>query len=148
MGSLKQLLSFRGRTLLEHAVQQTLAAGFHPVIVVVGAEAPAIRNAIAAQPVEIVQNDEWRSGMGSSIAAGIRKLREMDTDSAAVAILAADQPLITADHLAVMRKLLHTAGPPIIAAQYNGIAGIPALFKRELFATLAGLAPETGARDL
>ncbi len=148
MGQLKQLLPYKGRALVNHAIQQALEAGFNPVIVVVGAEADTVRKTIASQPIEIVQNDQWPSGMGSSIVAGVRRLQEMGADSAAVAMLVADQPLVTSGHLAAMRRLLHTGGSPIVAAQYNGIAGVPALFKRELFGALASLAPRTGAREL
>ncbi|HEY1950066.1 MAG TPA: hypothetical protein VGG97_23855, partial [Bryobacteraceae bacterium] len=35
-----------------------------------------------------------------------------------------------------------------VAAQYSGGLGVPAFFKRELFAALAGLPPEAGARRL
>lgn len=148
MGKLKQLLPYRGRTLVEHSIQQAVEAGFHPIIVVVGAEADAVRRAIAAQPIEIVQNQQWQSGMGSSIAAGIRQLKESGAESAAVAIVLGDQPLVTAEHLAAMRTLLHTRENPVVAAQYQRTIGVPALFKRELFSMLASLPPEAGARHL
>ncbi len=148
MGKLKQLLPYRGRTLVERSIQQAVEAGFHPIVVVVGAEAETVRSAIAAQPIEIAQNDNWRSGMGSSVAAGIQQLRESGVDSAAVAILLGDQPLVTAEHLRAMRTLLHTRENPVVAAQYGGTLGVPALFKRELFSMLASLPPEAGARHL
>ncbi len=148
MGRLKQLLPYGGRTLVQRAIQQAIEAGLSPVIVVVGAEAQAVQASIAAQRVEIVQNDAWQSGMGSSIVAGIQRLRETGSDSAAVLILLADQPLVTANHIAAMRELLHTNKAPIIAAQYDGILGVPALFKREMFPVLAGLQPEGGAGHL
>lgn len=146
MGKLKQLLPYRGRTLLEHSIQQAIEAGFHPTLVVVGAEADAVRCAIAAQPVEIVQNQQWQSGMGSSISAGIRQLQQTGAESAAVAILLSDQPLVTAEHLRAMRTLLHTRGNPVVAAHYGQTIGVPALFKRELFSMLASLPAEAGAR--
>lgn len=146
MGKLKQLLPYRGRTLVEHSIQQAIEAGFHPIIVVVGAEADAVRRVIATQPVDIVQNQQWQTGMGSSVAAAITQLQESGADSAAVAILLGDQPLITAEHLAEMRTLLHTRQNPVVAAQYGGTLGVPALFKRELFFMLASLPAEAGAR--
>ncbi|MGA8028403.1 MAG: nucleotidyltransferase family protein [Bryobacteraceae bacterium] len=148
MGRLKQLLPYSGRTLVQHAVEQAVEAGFTPIIAVVGSDAEAVRKSIAAQPVEITHNSQWQSGMGSSIAAGVRALRESGADSAAVAILLVDQPLVTSHHLKTMRNLLHKSASPIVAAEYNGTVGVPALFKRELFAKLASLAPEAGARDL
>jgi len=146
MGKLKQLLPYGRRTFVAHSVQQAIDAGFAPVIVVVGAEAGAVQAAVAAQPVEIAQNDRWRLGMGSSVAAGVRQLQEVTAHSAAVALLLADQPLVKADHLKEMRRLLYTNRAPIVAAEYNGTLGVPALFRRELFATLAALPPDAGAR--
>lgn len=148
MGKLKQLLPYASRTFVTHAVEQAIRAGFGPVVVVVGAEADAVRAALATQPVEIAQNDSWQLGMGSSLTAGVKHLEEVSPNSAAVAVLLADQPLVTADHLTRMRQLLYFEAAPIVAAEYNNTLGVPALFKRELFATLASLAPDAGARHL
>jgi CTP:molybdopterin cytidylyltransferase MocA len=148
MGKPKQLLPYRGRTLIEHAIEQACEAEFDPILVVVGAHSDEVRAAIAARPVEIVQNDFWQSGMGSSLSVAARRLREIGGDSAAVAVLLADQPRVMAEHLSGMRRLLSTSAAPIIAARYNNTIGVPALFKRELFATLAELAPDVGARQL
>jgi molybdenum cofactor cytidylyltransferase len=148
MGKLKQLLPYAGRTFVAHAVQQAVKAGFTPIVVVVGAEANSVRASIAALRVEIAQNDCWQQGMGSSIAVGVRQLREAATHSAAVAILLADQPLVTSDHLIEMRRLLFAGKSAIVAAEYSGTLGVPALFKRELFAVLAALPPDAGARHL
>src|SRR5690348_14660985 len=99
MGTLKQLLPYRGRTLIQHAVDQALKASFDPVVVVVGAESAAVRSALATLKTAIVENPSWQSGMGSSVTAGIRWLKEQQTEAAAVAILLGDQPLVTSDHL-------------------------------------------------
>jgi len=144
MGRLKQLLPYRGKTLVEHAVEQALAAGFDPVIVVMGAEADSVRATLSAQPVTLVENSLWRLGMGSSIAAGVGVL----ADAQAVGIMLADQPLVEAKHLREMQALLDAGEVPAVAAQYNGTLGVPALFKRELFGALKSLRPAAGARAL
>jgi len=146
MGRLKQLLPYRGRTLVEHSIRQAMDAGFEPVIVVVGAEAQAVMAAIAAELVEVARNDAWESGMGSSIAAGMRHVAAGERD--AVAILLADQPLVTSAHLIAMAKLLEPTHIHIVAAEYSGTLGVPAIFKREMFPLLAALPPEAGARHL
>ena len=148
MGQLKQLLSFDGQTLVENAVRVALDAGFDPIIVVVGAQSASVRKMIASKHVVIVENEQWQSGMGSSISAGVRQLRELGTDSAAVAILLVDQPLVTASHLREMKKLLSQPGTKIVAAQYTGVLGVPVIFKRDLFSVLAALEPQVGARLL
>ena len=145
MGRLKQLLPYHGKTLVEHSVRNAMEAGFEPVIVVVGAEADSVTAAVAQQPVATVRNDAWPTGMGSSIAAGMRFLKDT---ADAVAILLADQPLVTSAHLIALANLLQTSGAPIAAAEYAGTLGVPALFKREIFRLLATLPPEAGARHL
>jgi molybdenum cofactor cytidylyltransferase len=86
--------------------------------------------------------------MGASIAAGVRGLQQMETDAAAVAILLADQPLITSQHLNEMRRMLFLSAAKAVAARYDETLGVPALFKRELWMALASLSPSSGARSL
>src|SRR4051794_26263341 len=148
MGKLKQLLPYRGRTLVQHAVDQALQAQFHPVVVVVGAESAAVRSAIASQKSVVVENSYWRSGMGSSISAGVSWLQREQTEAAAIAILLADQPLVTAEHLTEMRSRLHQVAADAVAAEYSGTLGVPALFKRSLFMALSQLPATAGARQL
>jgi molybdenum cofactor cytidylyltransferase len=148
MGRLKQLMRYRDQALVQHAVDQAVEAGFDPVLVVVGAQAEAVQAAVAAKPIEIVRNAEWQTGMGSSLAAGTRRLQEAGSDVAGVAVLLSDQPLVTAGHLRAMRKELYGGKSAVIAAQYDGTLGVPAIFQRSLFSRLATLAPEAGARQL
>jgi molybdenum cofactor cytidylyltransferase len=144
MGRLKQLLLYDGKTLVEHAVEQALGAGFDPVVVVLGAEAAAVRAALATQPVRLVDNSSWHLGMGSSIAAGVEVL----LDASSLGVLLADQPFVTARHLRDMQALLDGGAAPAVAAEYNGTLGVPALFRRELFGSLQSLDPANGARGL
>lgn len=148
MGQLKQLLPYGDGTLIEHCIQQAGDAGFDPVIVVVGAEAQAVRACIAKYPVEIVENQAWPKGMGTSVVAGVQALERLEDESAGVALLLADQPLVTAAHLAAMRTALAQTDAMAVAAEYNGMLGVPALFKRAMLPQLAALPPEAGARGL
>ncbi len=148
MGRLKQLLVCRGKTLVQHSIDQAAAAGFDPVVVVVGSESHILRDSIAGQRIQIVQNERWQTGMGSSLAEGMRALFKSGKTPDAVAILVVDQPLIEPKHLAGMRELLARGEGAIVAARYSGTLGVPALFKREFFPALLSLPPEAGARTL
>lgn len=148
MGRTKQLLPLGTGTLITHVIDTAVDAGFRPIIVVVGANADCVQASIAVKPVEIVRNSQWQNGMGSSVAAGVRQHQQMHADSAAVAILLADQPLVTAEHLVRMRRLMLDSGAPIVAAEYNGTVGVPALFRRQLLSQLAALTGEGGAKLL
>jgi molybdenum cofactor cytidylyltransferase len=148
MGQLKQLLPYRNGTLIEHCIQEARNGGFAPVIVVLGAHAEAVRARIAKYPVEIVENKAWVKGMGTSVVAGVQALQALGAESAGVALLVADQPLVAAAHLIAMRTALVQTSAVAIAAEYNGRLGVPALFKRAMLPELATLPPETGARGL
>jgi len=90
-----------------------------------------------------VPNPDWRTGMGSSLAAGLRAL---PGDCTAAVIALVDQPLIGAD---VVRRLLsaHRAGAELAVAAYHGRARNPVLLGRGHWAgVLAAADGDTGAR--
>lgn len=147
MGRLKQVLAYGDTTMVQHAVQQARIAGFDPLVVVVGAESRQVRASVAALPVEIAENPNWESGMGSSIVCGMKALAEGSSGVGAVAILLADQPLVTAEHLLQMRRMLsHDCIG--VAAKYKGNLGVPAIFARKMFPALKTLPPHSGAKQL
>jgi molybdenum cofactor cytidylyltransferase len=102
---------------------------------------------VASLNTVIVDNPFWKTGMGSSVSAGVRWLQKEGIEAAAVAILLGDQPLVTSDHLIEMRSRIHLSTADVIAAEYDGTLGVPALFKRSLFSALSALPPSAGARN-
>ena len=76
LGTPKQLLRYRGETLLHRAARLALAAGLEPVHVVLGCNAPAVGAALEELRgrVTAVVNEDWQAGMGSSLARGIASL--------------------------------------------------------------------------
>jgi molybdenum cofactor cytidylyltransferase len=145
MGRPKQLLEYRGRPLLRHSIEQALGSICRPVIVVLGADADACRAVMQDLPVTIVINAEWAMGMGSSIRAG---MSAVPPHADAVVIALADQPLISSAFLDSLVRH-HADGPkPMVAASYDDRPGVPALFARALFPTLAALDGQSGAKTL
>lgn len=134
LGQPKQLLQFRGRTLLQHAIGTAGAAHCGPVFVVVG----AVRE--IATSATVVENPAWAEGMASSIRAGISALPS--AISGAV-LMTCDQPLVTAELL----KTLCGAGP-LAAAEYNHTIGVPAFFSRDYFPELLALQGGEGAKRI
>ena len=148
MGRPKQLLPFENGTLLTHAIDTAERAQFNPLIVVLGAQAEAVEKSIAAKQVQIVRNPGWQAGMGSSISTGVKHLQKMTADSLALAILLGDQPRVTERHLEGMRKKFLGSDAVIVAAEYKGSLGVPAIFGRLLFERLASLKPDAGAKSI
>ena len=105
LGRAKQLLVYRGKTLVRRAVEAAGGAGCSPVIVVAGAE-PGVAGAVegrvdaAGVAVVVVHAAEWAAGMGASIRAGIGAVPG-DVDG--VLLCLCDQPLVDAG---VLRRLV------------------------------------------
>jgi molybdenum cofactor cytidylyltransferase len=144
MGSPKQLLSYRGRPLIRHAAETALAAGCDPVMVVLGAHAPEIRAALDGLDVVVVENTDWKEGIGTSIRAGISGAEIMGCDGAVLGL--ADQPLVTSEILKRLVDEHEETGRPIVASEYADTVGVPAFFSREYFPKLTALLPSEGCK--
>ena len=142
LGRPKQLVHIRGRSLLAHAVER--AVGLKPVWlgVVVGAGASRLVAALRASPVEVVRARRWRSGLSASLRAGIDRVPRRATH---LLVTAVDQWAVT---VADLDRLLRHPGRVPVAAAYEGIVGIPALFPRHAWRALGRLEGDRGARRL
>jgi len=147
MGRAKQLLPYRGTTLLRHAATTALASRCRPVVVVVGSQADAMRSALADLPLEIVENANWARGMGTSIREGLNTV-SLNPVVAAVVVMLCDQPAVTAELIDTMIDRHESTRSPIVASFYLEIAGVPALFDRSMFDELLRLEDAAGARQV
>jgi molybdenum cofactor cytidylyltransferase len=146
MGSPKQLLPYNGQPLVRHAARIALSSRCSPVIIVVGSAASQVRGALAELPIEIIENQRWTEGMGTSIIAGVTAARERGL--AGVILALADQPLVTS---AVYDRLIDAqaeSGQPVVASEYAETAGVPALFMASFFDHLLALKPTEGCKGL
>jgi len=147
MGAPKQLLPWRGVPLVRHQAETALAAGLGPVLVVVGAHAQACREALLGLPVAIVGNDAWREGIASSIRVGLAAALAADPALASVLLLLGDQPHAGPELLCALARA-RRPGDVAAATDDGERLGPPALFARPLFASLAALRGDAGARAL
>lgn len=110
------------------------------VVVVISRE-PGLRQAIADLPLSIVENPLPERGVSSSIAIGLRSLKEAQ---AAALIGVADQPQLTA---AALAQLIAAFQPGrIVVARYQDHRGNPAIFDRRYFAELQALSGDVGGQ--
>ena len=146
MGSPKQLLPYRGQTLIRHAAQTAVASSCDRVVVVIGSHASQMRRELEDLPVSVVENRNWQTGMSSSIRAGLDDLQQDDPDG--VLIMLCDQPFVTTGTLNDLITIHRQTGKPIVASSYESTQGVPAFFSRELFTALTSLNADEGARRL
>jgi len=148
LGQPKQLLRFRGETLVRRVADAATAAGCARVAVVVGSSASRVAAELRGTAAEIVENDEWQRGLGTSIKRGIEYLLEANPELEGVVLLACDQPFVDASVVRGLISEWESSGQPIVASSYSATVGIPVLFDRSCFDGLRLLDDETGAKPL
>ncbi|MBI2214350.1 MAG: NTP transferase domain-containing protein [Acidobacteria bacterium] len=146
MGTAKQLLDLGGESLLRRVVNGAVASRAGEVIVVVGSRSDEVAKELDGLDVRVVINDDWQSGIASSVIAAIREAR--DLGAPAVVIALADQPFVGATHLRRLASTIRASDARIVASAYPEGGGVPAAFDRALFGELEALRGDTGARDL
>lgn len=148
LGTPKQILHFRGKSLIRNITDAALAAKAGKVVVVTGANDVIIKSELADLPFDVAHNPSWQEGMGSSIRTGLAKLLLLDPILNAAIITVSDQPFVTA---ALLQSLYQkaTADPhTIVACSYRNTAGTPVLFKENHFDSLLHLNGAEGAKKL
>ncbi len=145
MGSVKQMLSFKGKTILQRVIDNAVASSLGRVVVVLGYRADMIAPTIADKDVTVVINEDYESGQSSSIKAGLQALPD-GTD--AVLFMLGDQPLVAPGTINQVLDAYRISESPIVLPVFDGKRGNPVLFSRETFQRLNLLEGDSGARPL
>jgi molybdenum cofactor cytidylyltransferase len=114
--------------------------------VVLGAASYRVRTALAGAEVEIIENERWSEGMGTSIACGVTQLRNREIDCLLIALC--DQPAIPTSHYESLWSRFVEVTPEMVATEYQGAPGVPAIFSRSMFDELAALQGDRGAKAM
>lgn len=146
LGQPKQLLPFKGGTLLGWVINQAeRAVGLDEVIVVLGRAADEIREKVVFGNAKVVENPVFGEGCASSYRAGIGAL---DPRSDAIIILLGDQPGVDPETINRVAGEWRSGDGQIALASYQGRKGHPMLFARPLFDKLVELRGDKAAWKL
>jgi CTP:molybdopterin cytidylyltransferase MocA len=138
LGSPKALVEVGGQRLVDRAVTGLRLGGCEPVVVVLGAALVEVPGA------HVVTNDQWPTGMGSSLRMGLDTLFEVD--ATAVVVTLVDTPGVTGS---VVDRLVAAcaAGADVAVATYDGQPRTPVLLTRSHWPEVAEMAVgDVGAR--
>jgi molybdenum cofactor cytidylyltransferase len=145
-GGPKQLLPYRGSTLLGWVIKQAQQArGLDEVIIVLGRAADEIRERVVFGNAKVVENPVFGEGCASSYRAGIEAL---DPRSDAIMIILGDQPGVDPETIDRVADAWRQGDGQIAIASYRGRKGHPMLFAKPLFTQLAGLHGDKAAWKL
>ena len=134
MNEWKPLLRFGEATLIETVVTTALEV-CRRVVLVVGYRGEDLAKVFKSEArVIVVKNQEWESGMFSSIQTGVNRI---DTDR--FFIVPGDMPYLTAE---VYRALCDAPRADVIAPIFNGRRGHPVLLNGALIGKIANAGSE------
>jgi molybdenum cofactor cytidylyltransferase len=145
-GNLNKLTAMVGdKPMIARVADAVLASPARPVIVVTGHQAAAVRAALAGRDVTFAHNPDFEEGIASSIRAGIAAL---PGTASGVLICLGDMPMLAAADIARLVAAFDPEAAPICVPLAGGRRGNPVLFAKALFAELAALSGDTGARGV
>jgi molybdenum cofactor cytidylyltransferase len=144
MGQPKQLLRWRGETLLQHVVDTVHRSSVSEIVIVLGSAADEVLATLKVPPnARAVVNPAYRDGQGGSLRVGLAEARDAD----GALIVLADEPDIDAAAIDLVLARWRKGERPIARAIYEGRPGHPVLLGRTVWAELPGEGDE-GARSL
>lgn len=146
LGSPKQLVEINGVPLARSVCERLLSIQPQTLCVVLGSEADRVRKSLLGLDIQTAMNDRWSEGLGSSIACGMKWVRDTQADSVLIALC--DQAAIPTDHFQALYGRFQSEASDIVATRYGETVGVPAVFSRRLFEGLSSLTGDTGAKSL
>ncbi len=143
----KLLAMINGKPIINH-ILDTLFEIYDPseLIVIVGHEHKIIKNLIFNTNIKILENINYKKGVGTSIALGINNL---DIEIDGVMIIPADMPYINSkDLINLEKKFMELNCVKVVMPEHNSKIGNPVILPRSYFKTLKSLKDDFGARSL
>lgn len=147
LGQPKQLLPWRGTTLVRYSAQVAVAAQLHPVVVVTGHHADAVTAQLHDLAVTCVYNEAYAAGQGASVACGARWLQTQPVCDAVVVMLC-DQPYLTAAHVRICVHAWQNTRPDVLVPRVHGTRANPVMWAAHTLPLLAQLSGDYGGRAL
>jgi molybdenum cofactor cytidylyltransferase len=143
-GSQKLLLDIDGTPMVRHVIEAASDGGCHQTVVVYSSD--DVKHSVNGQ-VELVYNPEAKTGMASSLQAGLKALRP---EIEAAVVLLGDQPLVGGRTVAALLRAWRREGsrPAVAVAQEEGGWSPPVVLSRELWDQLFALTGDAGARQV
>jgi CTP:molybdopterin cytidylyltransferase MocA len=143
-GRPKALVELDGQLLVDRAVDTVRAAGCDPVVVVLGAAADVVCREARLDAAVVVVNEDWRSGMASSLRAGLVALTDLHAAAAVISLV--DQPRIPADAVARLVERWRD-GAAAVVATYDGEPRNPVLIDASVWPQVMSVVTgDVGAR--
>jgi molybdenum cofactor cytidylyltransferase len=140
----KLLAPVGGAPLVRRAVEP-LRGVLPEVVVVLGHEADAVRDAVGDLRISFVENETYAVGQASSVRRG---MDAVGPDADGVLFALGDMPDVEPATVATLVDAFGAGvGDPVVAA-FEGARGNPVVFGRQYFDRLASVSGDAGGREI
>jgi molybdenum cofactor cytidylyltransferase len=129
-------------------VDESCKAGCSPVVVVTGRARDEVERELTGTTAVLVDNPNWKRGIGTSIRAAVAYLIKTTPEIDAVVLLVCDQPHVDANIVRGLIALRDETQKRIVSSRYAQTLGVPALFHRSCFEELLALRGDSGAKSI
>lgn len=146
LGKPKQLLPYKGSTLLSHTIHELISINSLDVYVVLGAYADAIQLTIHSLPVTTLICNDWREGMGESLSFGMKEVQRRSSYDG-ILITLSDLPFVTSDHYMELLAKFEKR-EQIVITNYKTLKGVPSILSSNYFSELEKMKGDDGAKPV
>lgn len=137
-----------GRTFIQAIVDSLIAAGVDDIVIVVGHEADAVIDHVAARAstARCVINPHYRRGQFSSVLAGLEAIDRPGVEAMLMTLV--DVPLVSGSTIRAVIDRFHVTRAPVVRPIRGNDHGHPVLIARPLFHALRMADPRDGAKPV
>tara|TARA_B100000029_G_scaffold496149_1_gene562074 strand:- start:57 stop:626 length:570 start_codon:yes stop_codon:yes gene_type:complete len=143
-GENKLTKNLKGLPLIKHSIINILESSIDELIIITGHQNDILEKLINKnKKIKIIFNNDFKSGMASSIKTGIKNLSEK---TQAFFICLADMPMINKD---IYNQLIkHVNNKEIIIPTYKNQQGNPILFSITMKNEIMSIKGDLGAKEI
>ena len=142
----KLVKKYKNRYLINHILNNLIKSKIEKIIVVLGFEKSRVRKIIIKnKKINFVFNKNYKSGMASSIKAGLKRISER---SIGFLIVQADMPLISKKIINSLCYAIENNNKEIVVPIYKINMGNPIGFKSSMIKILNKTKGDSGAKKM
>ena len=145
LGQAKQLVKYKGKPLIQNAINVAHSITPLEIIVVTGAHAKAVKDAAQYPSANWIHNPYWSAGMGGSIALAAAAI---NPEASGLMILLCDQYRVDSNDLQTLAETWQSDPHRIVAARSDGRLMPPVILPSSCFDALRKLQGDQGARNV
>jgi len=145
-GQNKLLKHYKGKYLINHILNTLVKSKVNNIFLVLGFQNLKVRNIIIkSKKIQCIYNKKFKSGLSSSIQAGLNKISKKNMG---FLIVHADMPLVSKRIINTLCTAVKNKNKEIFVPVYKKKLGNPLAFKYSMIKSLKKIKGDRGAKKL